>query len=143
MKTLARRSLLVLALVASGLVALVFFRAITWSSAQIAVDAIPPLAVDDGAIERLAAAIRLPTVAPNAGGTGTVTAFDSFHRHLEASFPKVHAVLTREVVGSHGLLFTWPGKDLASKADLALGSHGRRARRAGYRSGVDARCILG
>jgi carboxypeptidase PM20D1 len=120
MKTLARRSLLVLALVASGLAAVVFLRAITWPSAQIAVDSIPPLAVDDGAIERLAAAIRLPTVAPNASETGDAAAFDAFHRHLQASFPKVHAQLTREVVGNHGQLLTWPGKDLEAKPILLL-----------------------
>jgi carboxypeptidase PM20D1 len=120
MKTLAWRSLLVLALVVTGLAAVVFFRAITWRSVQITAGSIPPLAVDDGAIARLSAAIRLQTVAPGDGAPGDVNTFDAFQRHLEASFPRVHAALTREIVSRHGLLFTWPGKEPAAKPFMLL-----------------------
>ena len=120
MKTLARRSLLALALIAASLAAVVLVRATTWKSVQLAVEPIAPLRVDDGAIERLSGAIRLATVAPSDGAPGDVNSFDSLHRHLETSFPRVHAALTREIVSGHGLLFTWAGKDQKAKPLLLL-----------------------
>lgn len=69
---------------------------------------------------RLAEAIRIPTISTAAGVTD-VAAFEAFHRWLAANYPKVHAELERDQVGS-SLLFVWPGAEPAAPA-LLLASH--------------------
>ena len=40
----------------------------------------------------------------------TAIAKVELHRHLEASFPRVHRTLTREVIGGASLLYRWKGR---------------------------------
>lgn len=79
----------------------------------------PP--VDQAAVQRLAAAIRIPTVSTEAGPAPDAV-LDAFAAHLAASYPLVHARLRREVVAGHSLLFTWPGSDPNAPA-LLLAAH--------------------
>ena len=44
----------------------------------------------------------------------------AFRRHLEVSFPLVHASLDREIVNGHSLLFTWNGNDPSTKPILLM-----------------------
>ena len=44
------------------------------------------------------------------------------HAYVQAAFPRVHAQLRREVVGSHSLLYTWQGSD-SSLAPILLSGH--------------------
>ena len=37
--------------------------------------------------------------------------FTALHAHLAQRYPKVHATLTREVVGDFSLLYRWEGSD--------------------------------
>jgi hypothetical protein len=62
MKTWARRIGAAIAVLATVILSIVLFRAINWRSTQLAVETITPLRVDDAAIERLAGAVRIPTV---------------------------------------------------------------------------------
>jgi len=73
------------------------------------------------AAERLAAAIRIPTVSEQATGTADPRTLIELHAYILRSFPRVHAVLRREVVGEHSLLYTWQGErgDLKPIALLA------------------------
>lgn len=64
-----------------------------------------------GAVDRLAAAIRIPSVSPADSTQRDSTAFRAMHAHLAQSFPRVHATLRREVVGRDALLYTWRGTD--------------------------------
>ncbi len=82
--------------------------------------AAPPEALLDGYAERLAAAIRIPTVSDPDPERVDSGAFQSFHRHLEEHFPAVHQRLRREVVGL-SLLFTWEGCDPALEPILLMG----------------------
>lgn len=82
---------------------------------------IAPPAIDQAAVRRLAAAIRIPTISTEAGPPPTAV-LDAFHAHLAASYPRVHAQLRMEKVATHGLLFTWTGTDPNAPA-LLLAAH--------------------
>ena len=86
----------------------------TWltPSRQLAVAPVQPVAVDGAAAStRLAAAVRFKTISSAADPSANAAEFDGLHAHLRASFPKAHAAMQREVVGTHGLVYTWPGTD--------------------------------
>jgi carboxypeptidase PM20D1 len=83
--------------------------------------ALPAPRIDNASVQRLAAAIRIPTISTEAGPpSGPV--LEAFHAHLAASYPRVHAQLRLERVAGHSLLFTWPGADPNAPA-LLLAAH--------------------
>jgi carboxypeptidase PM20D1 len=111
-----KKILAAIALVLVVLTVIVLVRALTIESKQIAAPPVTDLSVDvAAAAERLAQAIRFPTVSHDDKQRVETQAFLDLHGHLQASFPKAHAVLTREIVGGLSLLYTWPG----TRADLA------------------------
>lgn len=63
------------------------------------------------AAERLAGAVRFPTVSYASGGAIDTAAFLGLHQHLISSFPLVHSALTRELVNGLSLIYTWTGGD--------------------------------
>jgi carboxypeptidase PM20D1 len=76
---------------------------------QRAATPLAPLTVDAAAAAaRLAGALRVRTVA-GADAAAASSAFDALHERLRGDFPRVHAALTREVVGGASLLYTWRG----------------------------------
>lgn len=97
----------------------------TWRtpSQQVAVAAPPPLAIDlDAAVQRLSGAVQLRTVSSLENVAQSEAEFDKLHALLAQQFPKLHATLKREVVGSKALLYTWAGSDPAA-APVALLAH--------------------
>lgn len=107
----------------AALVLLVTIAALAFGSAPGAVPpvpAAPEVAVPGGAAERLAGAIRHATISPADPAAFDGAAFRGLHEYLEAQFPRVHAVLRREVIASHSLLFTWPGSNPALKPILLV-----------------------
>jgi carboxypeptidase PM20D1 len=96
------------------------FRTLAWRPAQLSVEPIARIEVDEGADLRLAAAIRLPTVSRVPTPDADFSTFDDFHSQLETSFPHVFERLSRERVGGQSLLFTWPGEDSSAKPSLLL-----------------------
>jgi carboxypeptidase PM20D1 len=81
-------------------------------SRQLQVAAAPPVQVDvAAAASRLGAAVRFKTVSSYEDENANASEFEALHAHLQASFPKAHAVLKREAIGKFGLLYTWPGTD--------------------------------
>ena len=81
----------------------------------------PEIAVPAGAAERLAGAIRIPTISAENPGPFDGDAFRTFHAYLESAFPLVQSRLTREVVGTHSLLYTWTGADPSADPILLIG----------------------
>lgn len=81
----------------------------------------PAPAADAATLERLAGAVRFPTVSYE-GGRYDAKAFDGFAAHLAQNFPRAHAALTRETVAGHSLLYRWAGRDLGAKPIL-LAAH--------------------
>jgi carboxypeptidase PM20D1 len=91
--------------------------------------------IPSGAAERLASAIRIPTISAEDEAAFSTAAFADLHGYLQTAFPRVHSHLQRERVASNSLLYTWPGSDPTLKAILLIGhmdvvpvepSHGRR-----------------
>ena len=81
-------------------------------SRQLTVAAVVPVKVDAAAAaDRLGAAVRLKTIALRDDADANAAEFTALHALLQASFPKAHAVLQREVIGKYGLAYTWPGTE--------------------------------
>jgi carboxypeptidase PM20D1 len=74
------------------------------------------------AAERLAGALRFPTISYLEEGRADDDAFADLRAYLEATFPLSHAALERELVVGHSTLFTWTGTD-AALAPLLLLAH--------------------
>ncbi len=74
----------------------------------------------EAAAQRLAAAVRFATVSHQDPGRIDRDAFTALHGYLEDAFPRVHAGLSKEVVGELSLLYTWPGRDPAAKPVLLM-----------------------
>lgn len=106
-----KRIFLILGAALLLLIAVLLIRTATVKSRQIEVQPVTDLTVDaDAAAQRLAAAIRFPTVS-HEDGRVEAAAFQDLHRFLEQSFPRVHASLVRELVAGYSLLYTWKGTD--------------------------------
>lgn len=87
-----------------------------------AVEAATRVELRQGAAERLAGAIRIPTVSSDERDSIRGNAFGALHAHLQECFPRIHAQLTREMVGGYSLLITWPGKN-TSLRPILLAAH--------------------
>jgi carboxypeptidase PM20D1 len=116
-----RRVLKLVATLLLLLVVVVCVRALLQRSRQVSAPPVTDLAVDAGAAaQRLAGAIRIATISHEEGANVETAAFAELHRYLEASFPRVHAALSREVVAGSSLLYTWKGSDPALPPLLLL-----------------------
>ncbi|MEZ4217822.1 MAG: M20 family peptidase [Myxococcota bacterium] len=79
-------------------------------------------AADDGAVERLAAAVRIPTISPQSPEDFDGAPFLAFHDFLARAYPCAHGTLERETVADYSLLYTWRGAD-ASLEPVLLTAH--------------------
>jgi carboxypeptidase PM20D1 len=103
-----------------ALLAILLIRTATFKAAQLQVEPINPLAIDDAAIERLSGAVRIRTVSVADSPNPDLSALTRFHEFLEKSFPQVHRQLTREVINTGSLLFNWPGRDRSARPILLM-----------------------
>lgn len=97
----------------------------TWrqGSRQLQVPPVQGVAVDERVVgEALAAAIRARTVSSATDAALNADQFQALHAHLQATYPKLHAALKRELVGGLTLLYTWPGTD-AQALPIAMMAH--------------------
>jgi carboxypeptidase PM20D1 len=76
------------------------------------------VAVATGAAERLAGAIRIPTVSHENPADFDAATLQALHDYLATEYPRVHAELERETVATQSLLFTWRGTDPSAKPML-------------------------
>jgi carboxypeptidase PM20D1 len=107
-----RRLLALLGIVVVALAVAVGAKTLLMPSRQLAVAPATPVAVDAAAVSaRLGAAVRFKTIASPDDTNANADQFDGLHALLRTSFPKAHALLQRELVGRHGLVYTWPGSD--------------------------------
>lgn len=123
-----RRILLVLLLVvlaAAGYVAYLAVGASRLASRQPPAERVALLDTLPGAVERLAGAVRIPTVSTGDTSAAAVarndSAFAALHAYLQRSFPRVHATLRREAAGRHAVLYTWDGTDAALPPLVLMG----------------------
>ena len=118
-----RKLFALLGIVVLALAVAVGAKTLLMPSRQLAVAAVAPVKVDvAAAAERLGAAVRLKTIASRDDVDANAAEFTALHALLQASFPKAHAALQREVIGKYGLVYTWPGSDPKAPA-IALMAH--------------------
>ena len=65
----------------------------------------------DLAATRLGEVIRIRTISRTEGVVENPEAFLAFHAFLQASYPRVHMAMRREVVADYSLLYTLPGSE--------------------------------
>ncbi len=116
------KRLLILALVPVGvLLAALALRTMLFSSRQVRVESVPVIGSPQAA-QRLAGAVRIPTITYEDSVDGSRDAFLTLHAYLEQEYPRVHHALSREVVGGYSLLYTWAGSD-PTLAPIILTGH--------------------
>jgi carboxypeptidase PM20D1 len=109
--------------VVAALVAVLSVQTARFASKQVSAPPADLVAVDPApAAERLAGALRFQTVSYQDPSRFSPEAFLGLRAHLERSFPRVHAALSRETISGYSLLYTWPGRD-ASLPPLLLLAH--------------------
>lgn len=80
----------------------------------------PAISVPDSAIQRLAGAIRIPTVSYTDYTLTDTTQFDKFLVYIRQAFPLIHQRLTQQTFNQYGLLYEWKGKNPALKPILLM-----------------------
>src|SRR5688572_30087375 len=68
------------------------------------------IAISEIAAERLARAVRIPTISNEDPDEFDAASFRAMHRYSKEAFPQVHSQLQREIVATHSLLYTWQGR---------------------------------
>ena len=117
----AKRFFLVFALLLVLFASILVVKTLRFPSKQIRVEAIQPVVVDEGnAASRLAEALRFQTVSYQDVAQVKTQEFLSLHRYLEQAFPKVHSVLSKEVVADYSLLYIWRGRNEQLKPILLM-----------------------
>ena len=102
-------------------VAIILVRAAAYGSVAPPAERAPEVAIPEGAAERLAGSVRIPTISHEDPAALNAQSFQDLHAYLQAQFPKVHSELQRETIGTHSLLYTWPGSDPSLKPILLMG----------------------
>lgn len=119
--SLIKRTVRLLTALLLGLALVLAWQTWRFPSRQIQVDARPGVAVDaEAAAQRLSAAVQLRTVW--SATDANAASFDALRQLIQASYPGVHANLTRQIIGKNALLYTWPGTDPKAKP-IALLAH--------------------
>jgi carboxypeptidase PM20D1 len=115
-----KRLFAIILLAVLALVAVVLVRTLRAKPEQVSVPAPNLVTVDPGAVNRFAAAVRVPTIS-NFGQPVDQAAMAQLRTLLETSFPRVHAAMTREVLPSGSLIFTWKGKYPSADPVILMG----------------------
>lgn len=116
---LKRAFVLVVALIAA-LAAALLVRTYTLKPQEPTVPPATLVQVDPAAVERFAAAVRIPTIS-SFDQPVDQAAMGQLRSLLETSFPRVHAAMVREVLPSGSLLFTWKGRNPTAEPVILMG----------------------
>ncbi len=103
------------------LAAVILGRAVTFRSRRYRVEAKQGVDIDvSRAAERLAGAIRIPTITASDPRKADRAPFEQFIRYLEQAFPSLHGALEREIINGYSLLYRWKGRDESLKPVLLM-----------------------
>lgn len=126
MKSPARFGLLALAVLAAIVIVVTVRTAAFSPPAAVDVAAVPLAAgvpVDRAkAAQHLSEAVRIRTVSHQDRDQNDWPEWNRFAAWLETTYPAAHAVLKREIIASHALVFTWQGSD-PKLAPIVLMAH--------------------
>ena len=99
----------------------ILIRTAGYETIEIANEPAAELSVPAGVAERLAGALRFPTISNGDPRRFDANAFQRLHTYLQESFPRVHENLRRETINTHTLLYTWEGSDPSLAPILLMG----------------------
>ncbi|NNB90116.1 M20 family peptidase [Corallococcus exiguus] len=117
-----KRVLLVLLVLVLLLGGVLVVRTLGFGSRQVTAEPAEPFTVDAAAAaSRLAEALRHRTIASSDGMSAEHAAFQALHDGFVARFPRVHAELAHEAVGTHAHLYTWKGSEPDLRPVLLMG----------------------
>ena len=115
-----RRLLFRLLLLAIIVVAAIFtYNTIRFSSKQIKVDTVEQMSIEDAVVDRLANAVRIPTLSYE--DRVDSVAFRLIDTFIIESFPLVDSFLEKERVNKFSYLFKWPGQNARLAPILLMG----------------------
>jgi carboxypeptidase PM20D1 len=84
---------------------------------------VPEIDLDkEKSAKHLSAAIQIETITHEDPAENVMENFTTLHRLLAKTFPNVHKIMQREVIGEASLLYTWKGKD-PSLEPVLLAAH--------------------
>lgn len=120
-----RKFLVALLVVVTAVALIVVSRAALVRSRQISATPAPPLEMDrQAAIGRLSRSLQFRTVSySELDPPAAPVEHEAFIAWLSQAFPRVHAVLAREIVGGRSLLYTWKGTDPKLQPLLLMGHY--------------------
>jgi carboxypeptidase PM20D1 len=117
-----KKTLFTLLAIVAVLAATVVVRTVRLPSRQGEGQAGVTIQVDpEGAAERFAGAIRIPTISWERVEDTDTAAFLALHDYLERTYPLVHEHLVREKVADLSLLYTWEGTDPSLEPIVLMG----------------------
>ena len=116
-----KRFFLLVSAAVAAIAVVIGARALRFTPSKIEVPPAPAFTPIAGAPERLAQAIRLPTISHGDDTPRDSTAFSALRSHLAASFPLSHTAMTQEGVGRDAILFSWPGTDASLPPVILMG----------------------
>lgn len=118
-----RKLLALLGLVAIVLAGVLVFNTLRLTAPEVAVQPAQRLALDERQLaDRFAGSLRIRTISDSRSLEERGPHLTAFHDYLTLTFPLAHAALTREVVETYSLLYTWPGMN-ASLPPVVLMGH--------------------
>ncbi|MBE0673869.1 MAG: M20/M25/M40 family metallo-hydrolase [Bacteroidales bacterium] len=102
------------------LIAVIIVKAFAFQSRQVSVgDAATPVAGPEAA-ERLAAAVRIPTISYDIDMPVDTLAFTAFREYLQETYPAIHSQITPMIFNEFSLLYKWDGSNPALKPVVLL-----------------------
>ncbi len=115
-----KRILLVLLLGLLILIGIVAFKTLTFTSVQIDVPPVEEIALREGAVERLAEAVRIPTISFEDRADIVYSNWDSLNALIDTSFPLVKKNFSLTKINDYSLLYKWEGKNTSEKPVMLI-----------------------
>lgn len=121
MRSLLKKLIILLSAALVLLAGVVLARTAQYGYAVPRFEPMAEIAIPKNAAERLAGAVRIPTISHEDPAAINAQAFKELHAYLADVFPRVHANLRRDAVGEYSLLYTWQGTNSSLKPMLLMG----------------------
>ena len=107
-----KKSLLVLVVLITLLILTMVIKTFLVTSKQVKAEPADNFIVDkNSAANHLAGAIKIETISFEDHSKIKTNNFLNFHKYLGSTYPRAHAVLSKEVINNYSLLYKWKGTD--------------------------------
>jgi carboxypeptidase PM20D1 len=107
-----KKYLLVLVIFITLLILTMVIKSLSVTSKQVKAEPADKFIVDkNSAANHLAGAVKIETISYEDNSKIKTNNFLSFHKYLGSTYPRAHAVLSKEVINNYSLLYKWKGTD--------------------------------